>query len=133
MKKLLVFIVIQVFAAGLCLNAQKIKMQKGSLDFLKGQKSLLVTFDYSDMAVGKFDKEEDYIEKKKTEYNEKEAGKGDTWAESWVSDRETRYEPKFETLFNKYMEKAGLVGNRDVTDAQYELSLIHISEPTRPY
>ncbi|MBN2762989.1 MAG: hypothetical protein JXR41_07860, partial [Bacteroidales bacterium] len=118
-----VFIVIQVFAAGLCLNAQKIKMQKGSLDFLKGQKSLLVTFDYSDMAVGKFDKEEDYIEKKKTEYNEKEAGKGDTWAESWVSDRETRYEPKFETLFNKYMEKAGLVGNRDVTDAQYEMNV----------
>jgi hypothetical protein len=106
-----------------CLNAQKIKLEKGSLDFLKGQKSLLVTFDYSNMGVGKFDKEDDYIAKKTDDYNKSEAGKGDKWAVSWKTDRADRYEPKFEKLFNEYMEKVGLTGNRTVTDAQYEMNV----------
>ena len=112
MKKILGILVIQALISGLCLNAQKIKFEKGSLDFLKGQKSLLVTFDYSNMGVGKFEKEEDYIAKKTADYNNSEAGKGDKWAEAWKNDRATRYEPKFETLFNEYTSKIGLVGNR---------------------
>jgi hypothetical protein len=123
MKRILVFLLIQTFLSGLCLNAQKITVKKGSLDFLKGQKSLLVTFDYSNMAVGKFEKEDDYIAKKAADYNKSEAGKGDKWAESWKSDRATRYEPKFETLFNEYVSKIGLVGNRTVTDAQFEMNV----------
>ena len=123
MKKILFLLVIQALISGVCLNAQKIKIEKGSLDFLKGQKSLLVTFDYSNMGVGKFEKEEDYIAKKTADYNKSEAGKGDKWAESWKADRATRYEPKFETLFNEYSEKTGLIGNRTVTDAQFEMKV----------
>ena len=55
MKRILVFLLIQTFLSGVYLNAQKITVKKGSLDFLKGQKSLLATFDYSNMGVGKFD------------------------------------------------------------------------------
>jgi hypothetical protein len=51
--------------------------------------------------VGKFNDEKEYIDKKKEEYNKKEAGKGDTWAVAWVDDRETRYEPQFNELFEK--------------------------------
>jgi hypothetical protein len=123
MKKILGILVIQLLISGLCLNAQKIKVEKGSLDFLKGQKSLLVTFDYSNMGVGKFEKEEDYIAKKSADYNNSEAGKGDKWAEVWKSDRATRYEPKFETLFNEYASKIRLVGNRTLTDAQFEMNI----------
>jgi len=36
-------------------KAQKIKVIDGDLDFLKGQKEIMLEYDYSDMAVGKFD------------------------------------------------------------------------------
>lgn len=83
-------------------NAQKVKVVEGDLSAVKGQSSFNIEFDYSDMAVGKFKKESDYIEKRRKEINEKEAGKGDSWADSWVSDRESRFEPKFLELINKY-------------------------------
>ena len=85
MKKLFVLVLVLAMVPGAMLNAQKIKMKSGSLDFLKGQTSLLVKYDYSNMAVGKFTDEAEYIAKKKAEYNEKEAGKGDKWAEAWVA------------------------------------------------
>jgi hypothetical protein len=123
MKRLLSFILIQFLISGFLLNAQKISVKKGSLDFLKGQKSLLVTFDYSNMAVGKYDKEDDYIAKKVGDYNKSEAGKGDKWKETWKSDRASRYEPKFESLFNEYSSKIGLTGKRDVADAKFEMNI----------
>ena len=51
------------------------------------------------MSVGKFDKEDDYITKKKTELNEKEAGRGDSWEKNWKSDRQDRFEPSFVNYF----------------------------------
>ena len=123
MKRMLSLILIQVLIAGSMLNAQKISVKKGNLGFLKGQKSLLVTFDYSNMAVGKFDKEEDYIAKKVEDYNKSEAGKGDKWREAWKNDRASRYEPKFEELFNDYASKTGITGKRDVADAQFEMNI----------
>jgi hypothetical protein len=80
-------------------NAQKIKTTEGDIAVLKNETSINVEFTYDNMSVGKFDKEEDYIAKKKGEYNEKEAGKGDSWAKTWVADRKTTFEPKFIDLF----------------------------------
>lgn len=111
-----------MLASGLMLNAQKITVQSGKPGAVKGQK-MLATFDYSNMSVGKFDKEDDYISNKSSEYNKKEAGKGDKWATSWKGDRATRYEPKFEELFNKYGEKAGVSASRSATDAKYEVNI----------
>jgi hypothetical protein len=123
MKKLFVLFLVLAIIPGAMLNAQKIKIKSGSLDFLKGQTSLLVKFDYSNMAVGKFSKEEDYIAKKKAEYNEKEAGKGDKWAEAWVNDRSARFEPKFEELFNEYCSKKGLTCSQTAANAEYEMAV----------
>ena len=53
------------------------------------------------MSVGKYKKEEDYIDAKKAEYNKKEPGRGDNWAKSWVKDRESRFEPDFIKLFSE--------------------------------
>lgn len=122
MKKLFVAVFILMLSSGLVLDAQKISIQKGSLGAVKGQK-MLATFDYSGMAVGKFDREEDYIAKKMEDYNKDEAGKGDKWAASWKGDRERRYEPKFEELFNKYGEKPGVSAFRSATDAKYEVNI----------
>ncbi|WP_118973573.1 hypothetical protein [Taibaiella koreensis] len=81
--------------------AQKIKVKEGSLDALKGVSKLNLTFDYSDMSVGKFKTEAEYIDKKKGDYNKKEAGKGDQWEKDWIADRTGRYAPQFTELFNK--------------------------------
>lgn len=82
--------------------AQKLKITQGDLKALSGETSLNVIYQYSPMGVGKFDREEDYVAKKKAEYNEKEPGRGDKWEQSWIEDRQKRFEPQFEELFNKY-------------------------------
>ncbi|HVM87719.1 MAG TPA: hypothetical protein VMT76_05990 [Puia sp.] len=105
MKRIKITALFLVFTiACITLNAQSIKFQEGSLAALKDEKSISVEFTYDNMGVGKFDKEQDYISKKKDEYNKKEAGKGDTWAESWVSDRKHEYEPSFIDLFEKHSD-----------------------------
>ena len=81
--------------------AQKLKLVEGDLKSLAGQQEINTEFDYSQMKVGKFDKEEEYVSKKKEEYNKKEAGRGDNWAKAWVDDRKNRFEPKFNELFAK--------------------------------
>ncbi|MEZ5067204.1 MAG: hypothetical protein R2847_01340 [Bacteroidia bacterium] len=45
-------------------SAQKIKIQEGSLKSLKDQTKMNVVYDYSDMRVGKFAKEEIILLKK---------------------------------------------------------------------
>lgn len=94
---------VTVLLAALCTPAlaQKIKLTDGDLAPLKNEKQLNVEFTYDHLTVGKFDNEDDYIKKKTDEYNKKEAGKGDTWAKAWKSDRAGRYEPKFDELFNE--------------------------------
>ncbi len=106
MKKLLALAAIALFAFSGNLKAQKIKVLEGSIDAVKAESSINLEYTYDNMSVGKFDKEEDYIAKKKEDYNNKEAGRGDTWAKAWVDDRESRFEPKFEELFTEYSDKS---------------------------
>lgn len=87
--------------------AQKVKLKDGDLSALSSAKSINIEYDYSDMGVGKFDDEADYIKKKKEDYNKKEAGRGDKWEEAWVADRKNRFQPQFEELFNKYAPMKG--------------------------
>ncbi|MEO5892556.1 MAG: hypothetical protein ABIQ31_20080 [Ferruginibacter sp.] len=85
-------------------HAQKLKLTDGDLSVLKDETSINFEFAYDNMAVGKFDTEKEYIDKKTAEYNKKEAGRGDNWAKSWVNDRQSRFEPKFIELFTKASE-----------------------------
>jgi len=124
MKKLFLFMMVQLLIAGMCINAQKMVLQSGSLDFLKDQQTILVKYDYSNLAVGKFDKEDDYIEKKVSDYNKDEAGKGDKWKEAWFNDRSQRFAPKFEELFNDYLKPKNLQCDQAAANAKYEM-LIH--------
>lgn len=103
--------------------AQKIKV-KGDMKFMKEVKVLDLEFTYDDMSVGKYDNEEDYLAERVAKRNEDEPGKGDEWRESWVNDREERFEPKFEELFNKYLSDEGIKAERGMNDAAYK-AVIH--------
>ena len=89
------------------LNAQT-HAKKGNYSFLKNEKNITIVFDYSNMKVGKDLSEEEYVDKKVKEHNEKEAGKGDKWKEGWFGARESRYQPKFMELINKSLSKTSL-------------------------
>jgi hypothetical protein len=124
MKKVFLIALVQILILGMCIDAQKIVLKSGSFDFLKDQQTILVKYDYSNLSVGKFDKEDDYIAKKVTDYNKDEAGKGDKWKEAWFNDRSARFEPKFEELFNDYMKPKNLQCDQAAANAKYEM-LIH--------
>ncbi len=116
-----VFMIFALTAFTLNLNAQILKLTEGDLSFLKGVKELKLQFTYGDMKVGKYT-ESEYVAKKKTEYNESEAGRGDKWEKMWFEDREIRFEPKFEELFLKYINDKVDAGQH--VDAEYTM-IIH--------
>ena len=96
-------------------NAQKVKNTSGNADILKSETNINIEFNYDNISVGKYKSEQEYITAKTEEYNKKEAGKGDAWAKSWYSDRQSRYEPKFIELFTL---TSGMMVNKD---AKYTL------------
>ncbi len=110
MKKILTFAIFCLLS--MSFYAQSITLTSGSLDPLKGEKVIKFEFTYEEMTVGKLT-EQEYVDKKVADYNNKEAGKGDEWRKNWVEDRENRFEPKFLELFNKYMENVGIVSGDD--------------------
>ncbi len=87
--------------AALSAGAQKIKVQEGSLDAIKGATSMKVQYDYSDFKVGG-KPESEYLAEKKEAYNKKEAGKGEKWESAWKADREGRYQRQFEEKFEEH-------------------------------
>jgi len=95
MKKLLILALVAFTTQSF---AQKMKVVQGDLSVLKGQSSINVEYVYDGQTVGKYSDESEYIADRKAKYNEKEAGRGDHWAEEWVNDRHNLYEPKFEEL-----------------------------------
>ncbi|MFT4019864.1 MAG: hypothetical protein QM668_23065 [Agriterribacter sp.] len=105
MKHLKLPLLILVLCISISSFAQRIKVLEGDIpaDF-KDQKSVNTEFTYENIGVGKYDKEEDYIKAKTEEYNQKEPGRGDNWAKSWIADRKNRFEPKFDELFTKYSD-----------------------------
>ena len=96
-------------------QAQRIKTTSGDENILKGETTINIEFVYDGLSVGKYDKEADYIKAKTDEYNKKEPGRGDSWAKSWVSDRESRFEPRF---INEYQDATGMTVKKD---AKYTL------------
>lgn len=123
MKKIK-FILAAFLIAGLFsfTSAQKFKVISGSFEFMKEITMLNLEFDYSEMSVGKFKDEADYIEKKKKEYDESEPGRGDKWEKAWIEDREQRFEPRFAEEMNEEFKKRKLDirAGRD-QEAQYTL------------
>jgi hypothetical protein len=114
------FLLVCLIAAVTAGYGQKIKQISGDLSQLKGQKTLNLQYSYDGLLVGDMN-EVEYINQKVKKYNADEPGKGDKWKEAWVNDRKTRYQPKFEELFNKYLEEIGMVAKEGATDARYSI------------
>lgn len=91
--------------ASMTVDAQKVNLVSGNLDFLKGVKKVTLDFDYSTMAVGKYKDGNEYVATKKADYNKKEEGKGDQWEQAWLDDRSNRFEPRFEEALISYCPK----------------------------
>ena len=105
MKKLITLIGIALMST-FALQAQKITVTSGEASAIKGgAKGMLVMYDYSSMAVGDYSNEKDYVDQKVADYNEKENRKGDKWLKAWEGARKSKYQPKFEELFNKVGSK----------------------------
>ncbi len=102
----------------------KVVLTSGDAKVFAGQKVVNVEYDYSSFGVGKFKTEEEYVNKKVTELNAKEAGKGDKWREGWETSRDTRFAPKFEQLFNDVLTKRDVSVAQNSSDAQYTLIVI---------
>jgi hypothetical protein len=101
-----------------------IALQSGSLDFLRGETQLNVEYSYDRMRVGDFAREQDYVDRKVAEFNQKEPGRGDRWRKTWVDDRAQRYQPKFEELINKYLaDRKSVLKVGSFKDAKYTLIL----------
>jgi len=81
--------------------SQKIRVKEGDKNILKNESTINIEFTFNDLSVGKYKKEEDYINAKKEEYNKKEAGRGDNWAKKWKEDQEYRLPSDFVNLFTK--------------------------------
>ncbi|MCH5599866.1 hypothetical protein [Niabella ginsengisoli] len=112
-NSLFIFVILMI--ATTVVNAQKIKLNDGDKKVLSNETSVNIEFSYDNVSVGKFKNEEEYIAKKKEEYNKKEAGKGDKWAEDWKSDRNRAFEPQF---IEQFLEKSDLKNSKD---AKYTL------------
>lgn len=122
MKQIKNFILVATLLLTGTINAQK--WQEGKdLSYLKGEKEILLVFKYDNLIAGRNKPEAEYIKEKVEDYNKKEAGKGDAWAKSWVSNRGAVYEPKFEELFNK-VSGENCQGDRQRKNAKYTI-IIH--------
>ena len=119
-KLLLIFVALSSFAF-----SQKVMLLEGDggFDFIVSQPVVNVAYDFTDYSVGKYASEEEYVNKKVTEGNEKEDGKGDRWKESWYGSRERVYQPKFESLFNKTLKKKGVSIDQGEQGVKYTLTV----------
>jgi hypothetical protein len=125
MKKIIFLIV-----AGLVLcilpasHAQKITLKSGSVATLGTLSEIRAEYTYDNMMVGKY-KEEDYLKKKVEEYNKKEPGKGDQWQKDWVSDREMKFQPRFQDGFNNFCILLGVNFKTDPNAAGKYRMVVH--------
>lgn len=129
MKRKGILLLMSVFMiTSLHLSAQK--LISGSFDALKGEKSLNVMFEYSNITVGnaanpfatgKGTPEKEYVDKKTSELNAKNPGDGDRWSKAWQDDRTRLFQPAFIQAFNEKLEKQGLIAKENVSDAKFTL------------
>jgi len=81
-------------------TAGGIRVESGSVAFLKQEKRVNLEYDYSDMKVGRKPKdavpEQEFIARQ----NQKQAGRGDSWRLEWIG-RASQFQLKFQELLNK--------------------------------
>ncbi|HDT11457.1 MAG TPA: hypothetical protein ENN58_01825 [bacterium] len=96
----------------------KYKSGDDSRAFLEGADKVLVKLDFSATRVGKFATEAEYIEKRMTEVEEKEPGKGEEWKKKWEDQKESVFAHQLTKLINEYtVGKKGIEFGTNFADA----------------
>jgi hypothetical protein len=96
----------------------KFKSGDETRSFLEGVDKVLVKLDFSATRVGKFATEAEYIEKRVSETEEKEPGKGEEWRTKWEEQKESVFAHQFTKLINEYtLEKKGIEFATNLNDA----------------
>ena len=127
MKKMKFLLAAFILIAGF--SHAQVRLESGDLSKLKGVTSVNIIYDYSNMGVGAFNTEQEYLDKKQDD-NKKEPAKFEKFKQGWFGARKERYEPKFEELFNKIGEKSGIYGKNNATDGPVTLKVITVyTEP----
>ncbi|MCX6280306.1 MAG: hypothetical protein NT004_19755 [Bacteroidetes bacterium] len=117
----LVLILVFMFSTNLIFSQ---KLKSGDMTALKGQTAINIQYDYSNMAVGKFKSESEYVADRVAEMNKEIAGSGDNWAKSWVNDRTSKFQPAFESELNSKLKDEKVVAGENNQAAKYTL-IIH--------
>lgn len=97
-------------------------LNSGDISTLDNVKSINIIYDYSDLGVGAFRKEEDYLKKRSDEMEAKEKGSSEKFRKGWIEARSKRYEPKFEEMFKKIgVKEINMDGTNYATSNDYTL------------
>ncbi|WJS95846.1 hypothetical protein NYQ10_05165 [Flavobacterium johnsoniae] len=102
MKKL----IIACFFISGAIFAQDMNVVQGNFDFLKDQKEVNVSFDYSDFTMMKEKMPEaQYVQEHKADLDKKAKGNGNIWEKKWIAAREQIWTPKFLEIANTVLTK----------------------------
>jgi len=105
-------------------GAQDMDVTSGDFGFLKGQKEINVTFDYSKMTLLKEKKTEtQYVTERAEDLNKKAKGNGEIWKKKWEGAKDGIWQPKFEELVNIVLtkDKQDVTFQENLTSAKYTL------------
>ncbi len=100
--------------------AQKFDGNAKKFTFLRNAEELNIEYDYSNFGVGKFQTEQAYVTKKVNDLNKKDPSRGALWKTKWEGDRDNRFEPNFQELFNKHLD-GNLRAEEGLATAKYTL------------
>jgi len=97
--------------------AQKMKVESGNLDFLKGETEINVVFNYEKATFYKENmSEEEYVEKRQKEIgSDKGKAEAEKWTKDWNESKEGSFIDKFIDIFNKTMDKPKIKASKGNT------------------
>ncbi|MBX3253569.1 MAG: hypothetical protein KF862_05455 [Chitinophagaceae bacterium] len=102
MKKIsFLFFLIPAILGAVNIYGQKVRLIEGTLPVFSKNKLVNVEFSYDNMRIGSFSNEQEYMDRNIEEFNKKEAGRGDKWAENWKNDKKEKHEPAFMVSFSE--------------------------------
>jgi hypothetical protein len=119
MKRISITVLMSIFMLFSMNLFSQAKLVSGDVKVLKGQTEVILSYDYSNMGVGKYKNADDYASDKVAEMNKKKDGTGDAWLEKWKSDRTERFQPSFRKDFNNEVDSYNLSGKDDSPSAKY--------------
>jgi hypothetical protein len=119
-RVILIIFVFYIYAFNL--RCQKVELVSGNPKLFRDVKFFYLTFDYSDLVVGKYGDEQAYIDYMKDDAERRKKGSSEEWLKKWYEDRVNFYQPKFIELFDEYSDK-DVKSFSNLSNQKFELNL----------